>query len=139
MSTASNLLPDSEDAMSWHIGNHGFIMKLSARIPELISQYLREWIEQWLAASRLKITDIGAWAVHPGGPRVIDSVQESLGLSERTLRASRKTLHDFGNMSSPTVLFILERIRKLRHGGPIVLLAFGPGLTVEACLLGQTP
>lgn len=133
--TGSRLLPDSSDAMSWTIGDHGFEMELSPRVPDLIRRHLRPWFEDWLARQGLTIADVGSWAVHPGGPRILSAVEDSLGLNREALAVSRQVLAECGNMSSPTVLFILERLRAQRAQRPCVMLGFGPGLMAEAALL----
>ncbi|HEV3145880.1 MAG TPA: type III polyketide synthase [Gemmataceae bacterium] len=132
----SCVFADSEFAMTWSIGNYGFDMTLSAKIPNLIAAHLRPWLEQWLASHRLTIADIGSWAIHPGGPRVVSSVEEALGLPPKTAWASYEVLANCGNMSSPTVLFIVNRLRQKNSPRPCVALGFGPGLTVEAALFG---
>jgi predicted naringenin-chalcone synthase len=133
--TGSCLLPDSATAMTWTVGEHGFEMTLSKEVPRLIATHLRPWLEGWLARHGLAVADVGCWAVHPGGPAVLDAVEAALGLSETALAASREVLAEFGNMSSPTVLFILERLRAGRASPPCVALAFGPGVAAEAALL----
>ena len=77
---------------------------------------------------------VGSWAIHPGGPRVLTAVEEALGLPKNTTAVSREVLSEFGNMSSATVLFILERFRRANAPRPCVALAFGPGLMAEAAL-----
>jgi predicted naringenin-chalcone synthase len=133
-STGSCIIPDSTDAMSWNLGDHGFEMFLSSRVPDLIGKHLRPWFESWLAESGLKIEDVGSWAVHPGGPRILSSVEESLGLPREATATSREVLAECGNMSSPTVLFILQRLRASGAKMPCVALGFGPGLAAEAAL-----
>lgn len=133
-STGSCIIPDSTDAMSWNLGDHGFEMFLSSRVPDLIGKHLRPWFESWLAESGLTIADIGSWAVHPGGPRILSSVEESLGLPREATATSREVLAECGNMSSPTVLFILQRLRAAGAKMPCVALGFGPGLAAEAAL-----
>jgi len=133
-STAANLLPDSEDVMSWHVGDHGFEMTLSPRVPELIRQHLRPWLAGWLKTQGLGIKDVMSWAIHPGGPRILDSVLECLSLSYDSGEASREVLRQYGNMSSPTILFILDRLRQQDAPRPCVALGFGPGLAAEAAL-----
>src|SRR5262249_53903266 len=78
----SCLVPDSEDAMSWRIVDHGFKMTLSARVPNLIETQLRPWAAEWLGNNGLTIEKIGSWAIHPGGPRIVDSVGRALGVAE---------------------------------------------------------
>jgi predicted naringenin-chalcone synthase len=136
LANGSCVFADSEYAMTWSIGNHGFDMTLSAKIPNLIATHLRPWLEKWLASRNLTVADIGSWAIHPGGPRVVSSVEEALGLKEKTAWASYEVLANCGNMSSPTVLFIINRLRQKNAPRPCVALGFGPGLTVEAALFG---
>jgi predicted naringenin-chalcone synthase len=128
------LLPDSRQAMSWTIGDHGFEMTLSKRVPGLIREHLRPWLESWLGRHGLRLETIGSWAIHPGGPRILDAIAEALGLTEANLHTARQVFADHGNMSSPTVLFIVDRLRHLQAPLPCVALGFGPGLTAEAAL-----
>ena len=134
-STGSFLFGNSEDAMSWNIGDHGFEMTLSSRVPDLIGGDLAPWLTRWLGTQGLKIEDIKSWAIHPGGPRILTAVAETLRLSDVNLAASRLILGRHGNMSSPTVVFILEHLRKLSAAKPCVMLGFGPGLVAEVALL----
>ena len=129
------LMPGSGDAMSWRIGDHGFRMTLSAAVPEMIRTHLGGWLEGWLKQQGLGVEDVGSWAVHPGGPRILESVENALALENGLLDVSREVLRRHGNMSSPTVLFVLERLRKAGAALPCVALAFGPGLVVEAMLV----
>jgi predicted naringenin-chalcone synthase len=132
--SGSCLIPDSEYAMSWSIGDHGFEMTLSTRVPELIHQHLRPWLEAWLQQHGLSRGEIGTWAVHPGGPRILTAVEEALDLDRAATAVSREVLASCGNMSSPTVLFILDLLRQRQAPRPCVALGFGPGLAVEAAL-----
>lgn len=132
--TGSCLFPDSEQAMTWHIGDHGFEMTLSSRVPGLIAAGLRPWLESWLREQGLRIEEVASWAVHPGGPKVLSAVEESLELKQHALKESRQVLAECGNMSSPTILFIIERLRQQNAPRPCVALAFGPGLVAEAAL-----
>ncbi len=129
------LMPESSDAMSWRIGDHGFRMTLSAEVPELIRANLGGWLRGWLKHQGLGVDEVGSWAVHPGGPRILEAVEETLALENGALDVSRDVLRGHGNMSSPTVLFVLERLRKAGAALPCVALAFGPGLVVEAMLV----
>jgi alkylresorcinol/alkylpyrone synthase len=132
--TGSCLLPDSKDAMTWRIGDHGFEMTLAANVPDLIRQHLRSWLAGWLDEHGHSIASVGSWAIHPGGPRILHACGEALGLAREQLAGSEEVLAQFGNMSSPTVLFILDRLRKRKAPLPCVSLAFGPGLAAEAVL-----
>lgn len=133
--SGSCVIPDSTDAMSWTVGDFGFEMELSPRIPELIRTYLRTWLEAWLRKNGVELEAVGSWGVHPGGPRILRAVEEGLGLDSQATAVSRQVLEECGNMSSPTVLFILDRLRRCGAARPCVLLGFGPGLTAEATLL----
>lgn len=121
--------------MTWVIGDHGFEMTLSRRVPELIQKCLRPWLTHWLEEEGIRLEEVGSWAIHPGGPRILSAVEESLGLSPEATRVSRGVLSSCGNMSSPTVLFILDRLRSRNAPRPCVLLGFGPGLVAEAALV----
>ncbi|MCP9833102.1 MULTISPECIES: type III polyketide synthase [unclassified Cyanobium] len=135
IASGSLVVPGSTDAMSWEIGDHGFAMGLSPQVPDLISEHLRPWLEGWLASHHLTCAAIGSWAVHPGGPRILSAVTQGLGLDPRLIEPSRSVLRDYGNMSSPTLLFILERLRRCGAPGPCLAMAFGPGLCIEVALL----
>ncbi len=133
--SASYVVPDTESAMSWRIGDNGFNMSLANNVPDLIRTNLPPFIESWLAQNNSSVADIRGWAVHPGGPRILDAVEEALKLSPDALSTSRQILSECGNMSSPTVLFILQRLLALGDKLPCVVLGFGPGLTIEAALV----
>lgn len=132
--SGSFYFPNSADLMGWRIGDHGFKMSLMPEVPDLIGAHLTESLEKWLGSHRLKISDIRSWAVHPGGPRILDQTEKSLGLSNGSLNVSREVLSAYGNMSSATILFILDRLRQTNAPRPCVALAFGPGLVAEAAL-----
>lgn len=134
--TASLLTHDSAEAMTWRIGDHGFEMGLSLEVPKRIRASLKEWLEPWLASHDLAINDVAHWAIHPGGPEIIQAAIDSLGIASQAGDVSRAILAEHGNMSSPTVLFILQRMRAEGTTGPIVALGFGPGLMFEAALFG---
>jgi alkylresorcinol/alkylpyrone synthase len=136
--TASIILPGSEAAMAWEIGDHGFEMTLAEGVPGLIRELVRPWLA---TVCEVETPPSGAlaslhWCVHPGGPRVLDAVQDALALPVDALAHSRSVLRDHGNMSSATVLFILQRMRIAGVRGPAAMLAFGPGLCAEACFVG---
>ncbi len=135
--TGSCVIPDSSEEMSWIIGDHGFEMRLTSRVPVLINQYVKPWLTAWLERQGYSREDIGSWAIHPGGPRILDAAQQTLELPVDACQGSRDVLRNYGNMSSPTVLFIFDRIR-MTETRPIVLLGFGPGLTAEVALLRQS-
>jgi predicted naringenin-chalcone synthase len=133
--TASILLPQSLDAMGWRVGQAGFMMTLSPAVPDILATSVHPWVRSLLDADGLRIGDIAAWAIHPGGPRVLDSVLAALGLAERDGHASAGVLREHGNMSSATILFILAELLNAPSAAPMLALAFGPGLTGEALLM----
>lgn len=126
------------DHMRWDITDLGFRMGLSPEVPNVLAAHVRPMIGDLLGRHGLAVGDIGSWAVHPGGPRILDTVERELALPPDTLAASRKVLRDRGNCSSATVLVILDELRaagRLGGGAPTVVMAFGPGLTLSAALL----
>ncbi|MSR57999.1 MAG: type III polyketide synthase [Planctomycetaceae bacterium] len=135
LDNGSTLVPGTTDAMGWRIRDHGFEMNLSPQVPDLIHRHLRPWLMTWLAKNELTVADIGSWAVHPGGPRILSACGEALELPRERLADSIDILAEFGNMSSPTVLFILDRLRRRNAPTPCVMLGFGPGLAIEAALV----
>lgn len=134
----SAVLPASADQITWHIGASGFEMWLDGAVPATIARGLPAHVRGLLGNRDPAGVDL--WAVHPGGRSVLDAVEDSLGLDGDSLDASRAVLRDYGNMSSPTVMFVLSRL--LGAAGPGAdrggdgrvgcALAFGPGLTAEA-------
>jgi predicted naringenin-chalcone synthase len=134
VASGSCLFPHTESAMTWTVADHGFDMTLSTRVPELITGNLRAFVDNWLDQNGLHRKDVASWAIHPGGPRIVSAAEEALDLDEQAAAVSREVLADCGNMSSPTVLFVLERLRERRAPRPCVALGFGPGLTVEVTL-----
>ncbi len=132
--TGSRILPDSPDAMSWRIGDNGFIMTLSAEVPEIIARHAPGFLGEWLGDCGLSLAEVKSWAVHPGGPRILTTLEQALGLDPAATRVSREVLSHSGNMSSATVLFVLEELLASGAEAPCVALAFGPGLAAEAAL-----
>ena len=113
--------------MTWRIGNHGFEMTLSSRVPELIARYVRPWLEAWLQAEGLSLAAMGSWAIHPRGPRIIESVAAALDLPASATAVSAEILAERSNMSSPSVLFVLDRLQQVNAPRPCVALASGRG------------
>jgi predicted naringenin-chalcone synthase len=109
-------------------------MGLSKRIPDLIREHLRPWLEGWLGRRGLTVGTVGSWAIHPGGPRILEAVAEALVLGDDKLAAAREVFAAHGNMSSPTVLFIVDHLRARRAPLPCVALGFGPGMVAEVVL-----
>jgi predicted naringenin-chalcone synthase len=132
----ASLQDNSMEDMTWDIGNEGFIMGLSPRVSRVVVESISGYLEAFLDDTGWPRESLDFWAVHPGGPRIIDGVQEELELEDRDLSASREVLRQYGNMSSPTVLFVLQRCfeRLGQTGSRGVAFAFGPGLTIEGAL-----
>ena len=126
------------DHMTWDITDLGFRMGLSPRVPAVLGRHVRPMVDELLARHGLTVDDIGSWAVHPGGPRILDTVERELELPPHALDVSRAVLRDRGNCSSATVLVILDELRRARTPAKddlTVVMAFGPGLTLYVALL----
>ncbi len=125
--------PSTADHMTWDVTDLGFRMGLSPRVPDVLSRHVGDVVGELLTGAGLRTEDVAGWAVHPGGPRILDVVRDHLGLTEEQLAASRAVLAEHGNCSSATVLLVLEELADV--DGPVVAMAFGPGLTLYAALL----
>ena len=126
------------DHMSFTVTDHGFRMYLSSYVPDVLAANVRPFVERLLSRHDLRYADVKFWAIHPGSRRIVEYIQNQLELTDRQVAYSLETLRDYGNMSSATVLFVLERIFQM--GSPCVgdygvMMAFGPGLTMEAILV----
>lgn len=127
---------DSMDHMTWDIGDTGFMMGLSSRVPSIIAERLPEYLDGLLGPHGLALGDVDFWAIHPGGKAIVEKAQQVLDLTETEVADSLEVLRLHGNMSSPTILFVLKRMSENGGlGGSGVALAFGPGLTIEGALL----
>ncbi|MEV7227593.1 3-oxoacyl-[acyl-carrier-protein] synthase III C-terminal domain-containing protein [Polymorphospora sp. NPDC051019] len=128
------------DHMTWEVTDLGFRMGLSPRVPKVLSMHVRGLVDDLLGRHDLRLSDVDGWAVHPGGPRILGVVERELGLPAEAMAVSRAILAERGNCSSPTVLLILDRLRRsARPPRRVVMLAFGPGLTLYAALLEWIP
>jgi alpha-pyrone synthase len=126
----ATVIPRTADLITWHIRDQGFDMHLSGQVPGRIRRWLKEYGATLLG--NRAVDDIGMWAVHAGGRSILDAVQHGLALAPDALRFSRDVLREFGNMSSATLVFVLDRIlRAPARSGEGIAMAFGPGLTVE--------
>ncbi|MFG3687789.1 type III polyketide synthase [Micromonospora sp. NPDC047740] len=126
------------DHMTWDVTDTGFRMGLSPKVPQVLSRHVRGLVDELLARHGRTVSEVDGWAVHPGGPRILNVVDGELALPPDALAASRATLDEHGNCSSPTVLLILDRLRRAQTPPErIVMLAFGPGLTLYAALLDR--
>jgi alpha-pyrone synthase len=141
----SLILPDSQELMNWTIGDTGFLMGLSPQVPDRIGAGILRYVDQVLGEQGLSQSQMDFWAIHPGGIEIVRQVQSSLNLPVSKLQESYDVLRDYGNMSSPTILFILKRILDRVRQEDLEqpqsassqlgsAMAFGPGLTIEYAL-----
>jgi predicted naringenin-chalcone synthase len=124
--------------MAWELSSKGFLMTLSGYIADLIGRDINQLVDDALDTAGLTKKDITHWCIHPGGKKILESIHKSLGFTNGQLQHSYDTLRDYGNMSSPTVLFVLQNIWKaLQSKGSerVFGAAFGPGLTMETFIL----
>ena len=141
LDTRSRLYPDSERTMGFDVSHRGLRIVLDAAVPEIVQRYLPEDVDRFLADHGLVRADVGWWVCHPGGPKVIDAVRDALGLDEHDVALTRESLARVGNLSSASVLHVLEdtlRDRPPRPGSHGLLLAMGPGFCSELVLLRAT-
>lgn len=118
------------DAMSWSLSSSGFLMTLSGYVPDLIEADFSGLVERALAKTNCKKEKIAHWCIHPGGKRILDAICKSLSLPREQLASSYGILRRYGNMSSPTILFVLKELMQ-KKTGTLFGAAFGPGLTME--------
>jgi len=129
----STALESTLDLMTWEAGDYGYSMRLSAHVPAQIEAHIAPFAARLIGDGQ-SFTSF-TWAVHPGGKSIVDSVAKACELQPEQLRASWKVLKDYGNMSSPTFLFVLKEILNEKSNENIIGLGFGPGLSVEGILL----
>jgi predicted naringenin-chalcone synthase len=137
---AARTIADAASLMTWSVTDAGFRMTLDRQVPDVLAAHVGPAVDDLLARNHLRREDVDAWAVHPGGPRILDTVADQLGLADDDLTESRRVLAEHGNCSSATLLLVLEELhhRPLRPGATVVAMAFGPGLTLYACLLRRS-
>ena len=133
------LAPEGTKDMAWHIGDFGFEMTLSGYVPALIEGGIGQLLTELLHDLPVRRQDIRHFALHPGGRKILEAIENALGLSKEDNRYAYQVLRDYGNMSSATVLFVLRELlaatTPAEAGAPVLSCAFGPGLTLEAMLL----
>ncbi|WP_245900827.1 type III polyketide synthase [Deinococcus yavapaiensis] len=131
----STLIEDSADIMGWDVVNDGLKVRFSRDIPALVRSMMDENVRDALAAHGWRREDVRHFVVHPGGVKVLSAYEEALGLASDALDSSREVLREYGNMSSVTVLYVLERVLRDRPRGKGLLSAMGPGFSAEHVLL----
>jgi len=133
----SEIIPKGKKDMSWELSSTGFLMTLSGYVPDLIEEDFESLVKHALAPSGLNAAEIQHWCIHPGGKKILEVIGKKMKLAGEALQPSYQTLKDYGNMSSPTILFVLKKIMHQLHlqgkKAPenIFGAAFGPGLTME--------
>ncbi|WP_046320587.1 3-oxoacyl-[acyl-carrier-protein] synthase III C-terminal domain-containing protein [Mycobacterium sp. UM_Kg1] len=137
VATQSQTYPDTDDILGWKIGSEGFSIVLGVEIASVVEKYLGENVREFLANHGLVSDDISTWIVHAAGPKVIDAVENLLHLGPDALTRTRKSLHDHGNLSSVSVLDILDGIESdpPPPGSRGLMIAMGPGFSAELVLL----
>ncbi len=134
----AEIIPRGKRDMAWELSSSGFQMTLSGYIPDLIEEDFEQLVNRALLSVKVKKEDITEWCIHPGGRRILEAVSKSLKIDNNRLHNSYAVLENYGNMSSPTILFVLKEIMKnnaTKSNQKIFGAAFGPGLTMETFVL----
>lgn len=137
LGTRSEVYPDSGDTLGWRLGSDGFRIVLTADLADVVSRHLAGTVTSFLSSYGLAVGDVSSWICHPGGPKVLDAVAGSLKLAPSALEASRSSLAEVGNLSSASVLHILERTLDgpAEPGSYALMIGLGPGVSAELVLL----
>jgi alkylresorcinol/alkylpyrone synthase len=138
LDSRSHLYADSQRTMGWDVGSSGLKIVLDAQVPDLVERYLGADIHSLLGSHGLRVEDIAAWVSHPGGPKVIESIEAVLGLPGDPLELTWRSLEQIGNLSSSSVLHVLRDTldkRSPQPGSPGVVMAMGPGFCSELVLV----
>lgn len=138
LATRSRIYPETEDVMGWRIGSDGFQIMLSVEVATVTEKYLADDVRNFLADHGLTVADVSTWVCHPGGPRVIEAVENVLDLPADALDQTRKSLRDNGNLSSVSVLDVLRATmaEPPPPGSLGLMIAMGPAFCSELVLLG---
>ena len=129
---------DAHDFLGFRVSDKGYQIRLNTKVPKRLRAVVPGVVEDFLKQHHLQKNDIRFWGIHPGGAKIVDYLEEGLGLLPEDLRFSREILRQYGNMSSVTIFFVLKKIideGQPQPGDVALLQAFGPGLTIELCLL----
>lgn len=137
INSASQIFISGQNDMAWQIGDFGFEMALTSYVPKIIEGGIKQLTVDLLSKNSLTLADIDAFAIHPGGKKILEAIENQLGITKTQNHASYEVLKNYGNMSSPTVLFVLKQVWSQLKNQPnkkILSFAFGPGLTLESLL-----
>ena len=137
LDSRSHLYPDSQRTMGWDVDSRGFRLVLSPDVPQVVERYLGDDVTNFLAAHDMTIDDVGTWVSHPGGPKVIEAITATLGLSDDALELTWRSLAEVGNLSSASVLHVLRDTiaKRPEPGSSGLMMAMGPGFCSELVLL----
>jgi predicted naringenin-chalcone synthase len=128
----AEVVPKGKRDMAWELSSTGFLMTLSGYVPDLIEEDFAAIVNRGLAQSKRAVANISGWCIHPGGKRILEAIQKSVGLGADALATSYQVLQQYGNMSSATILFVLKKLLHEKEKSRAIFgAAFGPGLTVE--------
>lgn len=136
----SHVASQGKSDMAWQISKKGFLMRLSSYVPELIETDIKALVQDALLKNGLGNQVVSHWCIHPGGKKIIDLIQKELALTLSDTEDARRVLSQYGNMSAPTILFVLKSIMEkgVKEKAQVFGVAFGPGLTMETFLLENT-
>lgn len=137
-SAAEHLWPDTLDVMGWNIDPEGFGVVFQRSIPTFVTQNMQGAVDDILRQTGLTMDAIGRFVCHPGGAKVVNALESALSLDQGTLDHEREVLADYGNMSGPTVLFVLERVLASNIPSRSLLASLGPGFTASGVVLRRT-
>jgi predicted naringenin-chalcone synthase len=135
------VIPRGKQDMSWELSSTGFAMTLSGYVPALIEEDFDLLVTHALEKHKISRDQITHWSIHPGGRKILEAIEKSASISKEKLDASYQVLKKYGNMSSPTILFVLKEILSslpLKQNAKIFGAAFGPGLTMETFIVGSS-
>src|SRR5271170_6840312 len=138
LGSACSFYPDTEDVMGWKISEKGFQVMLSPNVPAVVRENLGRDVDAFLATHGMTRAQVHSWIMHPGGPKVLEAVADALGLHDGELQLSWDALQRVGNLSSASVLVVLDQVmtqRRPKPGSRSVLAAMGPGFCSEMLLL----
>ncbi len=136
----SEFVHEAQSEMGWYVGNMGFEMKLTSKVSKLIKSHIKPIAQKLLDKAGLTFADVGGYAVHPGGKKILEATESAFNIPAEANRFAHEVLRDYGNMSSATILFVLKKIMEDNSASAnknILGFAFGPGLTVESMILSQ--
>ncbi|WP_395626218.1 type III polyketide synthase [Daejeonella sp.] len=137
----SEFLIEAKNEMGWYIADSGFEMKLSSKVSKLILKHIQSIANQLLSKAKIEFKNIGRFAVHPGGRKILESAETAFGFTKEKNKFSYDVLREYGNMSSATIVFVLKKLlmeNNWESGENVMSFAFGPGLTVESMILKRS-